>query len=112
HAFGWAFHKPVNTPVPLFLGRAGIDQLIDLACDQVFCSAPFVRDGRARPPQGDGGTDIEASSTRLRGRRTTIAESDVRPACGPSTCRRDPLSRASPSGTRSRSADAPLARPA
>jgi hypothetical protein len=36
----------------------------------------------------------------------------VRPACGPSTRRREPLSRASPSGTRSRSGGAPLPRPA
>jgi len=50
----------------------------------------FVRDGRARLPQGDGGTDSEASSTRPRRRRTTIGESDVRPACWPSTRRRDP----------------------
>ena len=36
----------------------------------------------------------------------------VRPACGPSTRRRELLSRASPSGTRSRSGGAPLPRPA
>ena len=36
HEFGWAVHKPVNAPVPLFRGRTGIDQMVDLTCDQVF----------------------------------------------------------------------------
>jgi hypothetical protein len=41
-----------------------------------------------RPPATSG--RAEASSTRPRRHRTTIGESDVRPACGPSTRGRDP----------------------
>src|ERR1700746_1493020 len=72
-------------------------------------SAPFLRDGHARPP-GDGGTDTKASSTRPADVGQQLLESDVGPR--PSTRPRDPLSRASPSGTRSRSGGAPLPPPA
>jgi hypothetical protein len=69
---------------------------------------PFVRDGRVRRRRRNGHRSfIDLAPPTVGQVRATVG-----PACGPSTRRREPLSRASPSGTRSRSGGAPLPRPA
>ena len=56
--------------------------------DGTLQPSPPHRPHARRPPATSG--RAEASSTRPRRRRTTIGDSDVRPACGPSTRGRDP----------------------
>jgi hypothetical protein len=73
---------------------------------------PFVRDGRARPPEATAERTPKLHRLGPADSRTTIGESDCPTGVCPSTRRREPLSRASPSGTRSRSGGAPLPRPA